>query len=76
MAHKTHMVAQVKHPHPVVHATPYHYFGRTHDGAPKVPTYHRGGTVLRRSGLAKGPTMHGLQSWLERGGGHAASYKD
>ena len=70
------MVAKVKKPNAKVQASPYSYFGRTHSGTmPNIPR-HQGGTSLRRGGLAKGPTMHGLKSWLERGGGAHASYKD
>jgi hypothetical protein len=79
MAHKTHMKAQVAKPHKLAHATPYGYYGRTLDKAAsnlhKVAS-HPGGATLRRRGVVKGPDFHGLKSWLERGGGHKASYKD
>lgn len=61
-------------------ASPYNYYGRTHDREMSAVIHavgpHAGGHKLRRGGHVHGPTKHGLHSWSDRGHGVGASYKD
>jgi len=76
MFHKIHQPHQGKSH---TSASPYNYFGRTHEHHARelrMVGSHQGGLNLRRHHHVLNVTKHGLKSWGDRGMGPGASYKE
>lgn len=76
MFHKIHQLGQGKSH---TSASPYNYFGRTHEHHARelrVVPRHAGVVSLRRHHMVMHVAKHGLRSWGDRGMGPEASYKE